>query len=180
MYRIVVGWGVLEWDDAHLSSLLQELALLYMTPKNCANHWPFTSESYLCAWVGVKKPIDSSTGDSGGPLIQGSGYEGGRHVQVGVTSFGTIDPETYPGKPSVYSRVSQARDFIEENAKGATFVRLPRAPASGGMLYLILYAILLVFAISLAAPHWFELDADFLKRKTKQAEVLLKRLDISH
>lgn len=45
-------------------------------------------------------------GDSGGPLLQ-------RGVQIGITSFGTVNCSE--GKPSVYMRVSEYYDWISEH-----------------------------------------------------------------
>lgn len=48
------------------------------------------------------------SGDSGGPLL----VDG---VQVGVISFGTVDCQL--GLPSVYTGLTEYRDWILENAK---------------------------------------------------------------
>lgn len=145
---------MLDWDATKPSHLMQELQVVYMTPSNCHNHWHVKSDSYLCAWAGMRKPVDSSAGDSGGPLIKGPSNDGRKHVLVGVTSFGIADPRVNPGKPSVYSRVSNARDFIEENAQGVSFVTLPAASQSllGSVSFLLLGLVLCFLALSIAAP----------------------------
>jgi secreted trypsin-like serine protease len=50
-----------------------------------------------------------STGDSGGPLLDGG-------VQVGVVSWSVKPCGQYPGVPDAFSRVSDEYDWIRETA----------------------------------------------------------------
>lgn len=64
-------------------------------------------ENHLCAGLGA---ADSCQGDSGGPLIADEPADIGRHVQIGIVSWGYRC--AVPGIPGVYTRVARYREWI--------------------------------------------------------------------
>ena len=66
-------------------------------------------DKMFCAGLS-KGGKDSCQGDSGGPAVK---IEKNKATLVGVVSFG--DGCAEPGKPGLYTRVSNYLDWIEEN-----------------------------------------------------------------
>jgi len=104
----VMGWGVTETGE--VSDALMEVDVNVISNEKC-NLSSDGTESYegqitknmLCA---TDKGEDSCQGDSGGPLV----VLGDTPTQVGVVSWGIGCAD--PNFPGVYSRVSQAYDWI--------------------------------------------------------------------
>jgi trypsin len=104
----VMGWGVTETGE--LSDVLMEVDVDVITNEDCEissdgtdNYNGQITENMLCA---KDKGEDSCQGDSGGPLVA----LGDTPTQVGVVSWGIGCAD--PNFPGVYSRVSQAYDWI--------------------------------------------------------------------
>mmetsp|Transcript_24471 Transcript_24471/g.35085 ORF Transcript_24471/g.35085 Transcript_24471/m.35085 type:complete len:365 (-) Transcript_24471:45-1139(-) len=107
----VIGWGATQ-SGGLSSSVPNEVAVQSMSNSQCASD--YTSEqitdTMLCAGSPGK---DACQGDSGGPLIlKGDNYLD--DVLVGLVSWGYGCADLF--HPGVYSRVSAAIDWIEENA----------------------------------------------------------------
>ncbi|XP_070000475.1 transmembrane protease serine 9-like isoform X2 [Penaeus vannamei] len=102
----VTGWGRVS-EGGSQPVKLQEVEVPVISNKECEVSYPgaVTSTS-LCAGV-AEGGMDSCQGDSGGPLVTAgvSGLE-----QVGVVSWGTGCAR--PGKPGVYTRVTEYLDWI--------------------------------------------------------------------
>ncbi len=104
----VMGWGVTETGD--LSDVLMEVDVDVITNEDCEissdgtdNYNGQITENMLCA---MDTGEDSCQGDSGGPLV----ILGDTPTQVGVVSWGIGCAD--PSFPGVYSRISQAYDWI--------------------------------------------------------------------
>jgi len=104
----VMGWGVTETGD--LSDVLMEVDVDVITNEDCEissdgtdNYNGQITENMLCA---MDTGEDSCQGDSGGPLV----ILGDTPTQVGVVSWGIGCAD--PNFPGVYSRISQAYDWI--------------------------------------------------------------------
>jgi len=116
----VIGWGVTDTETGSLSKVLMEVDVDVISNEDCEmssdgtdsyNHQ--ITENMLCA---MDKGEDSCQGDSGGPLI----LLGDTPAQVGVVSWGIGCAD--PNFPGVYSRVSQANDWIVCNVcKGSQY-----------------------------------------------------------
>ena len=114
-----IGWGVTDPDNPTVSDTLQQVALDYVPFSTCNQSWngfltPVQS-SVICA--AELNPQDNETentclGDSGGPLILGD--DPAPYI-VGLTSFGSAD-NCQAGRPTVFNRVLNMVDFVEENA----------------------------------------------------------------
>lgn len=114
-----IGWGVTDPDNPTVSDTLQQVALDYVPFSTCNQSWngfltPVQS-SVICA--AELNPQDNETentclGDSGGPLILGN--DPAPYI-VGLTSFGSAD-NCQAGRPTVFNRVLNMVDFVEENA----------------------------------------------------------------
>ncbi|MGI9575921.1 trypsin-like serine protease [Alloalcanivorax xenomutans] len=114
-----IGWGVTDPDNPAVSDTLQQVALDYVPFSTCNQSWngfltPVQS-SVICA--AELNPQDNETentclGDSGGPLILGN--DPAPYI-VGLTSFGSAD-NCQAGRPTVFNRVLNMMDFVEENA----------------------------------------------------------------
>ena len=114
-----IGWGVTDPDNPTVSDTLQQVALDYVQFSTCNQSWngfltPVQS-SVICA--AELNPQDNETentclGDSGGPLILGD--DPAPYI-VGLTSFGSAD-NCQAGRPTVFNRVLNMVDFVEENA----------------------------------------------------------------
>jgi len=101
----VRGWGRTREGGAQ-SKVLKEVSLKIWSHDDCKSAYPVYDETMICG--GGVEGEDSCQGDSGGPLTV---LKNGREVQVGVVSFG--DGCARKDVPGVYSRLSQAKDFIE-------------------------------------------------------------------
>jgi trypsin len=115
-----IGWGVVyeSWFSKTVSSVPLEVELATMSMFQCQQiytdisfHSYINFEAMLCAYAPGK---DACQGDSGGPLItKGSNpSDPTQHVLQGVVSWGYGCADGYPG---VYSRVSYASEWIQQN-----------------------------------------------------------------
>jgi len=121
----VLGHGFTTVDKYSLSQKLKELDKYAISNEECANtaiatdgwdaYEDLLTDQMLCAEDSPDDEIeeDSCSGDSGGPhVIKGNDPNGGDDTEVGVVSWGyKCAQEGYPG---VYSRVSEAYDWIWE------------------------------------------------------------------
>merc|ERR1711944_374852 len=93
-----------------IAQTLQEVDTTGITRAQCEDLWRSwgfkITNTHLCFYTGK--------GDSGGPAVC---QQGGRWVLAGVTSGGS--PICNVRKPSIYTRVSEFRDWITENTAGA-------------------------------------------------------------
>lgn len=114
-----IGHGRTERNES--SPILLKVDLPRMSDELCQRSYPvaiphiarkFYPGIMLCAGY-EEGGKDSCTGDSGGPLIE---KRSGRHVQVGITSWGgqKYKPCAYPNLPGVYTNVSFVKDWIDE------------------------------------------------------------------
>ena len=116
----VMGWGVVDTETGDLSDVLMEVDVDVITNEDCEissdgtdNYNGQITENMLCA---MDMGEDSCQGDSGGPLV----LLGDTPLQVGVVSWGIGCAD--PSFPGVYSRVSQAYDWIVcEVCKGSQY-----------------------------------------------------------
>jgi len=120
----VLGHGFTIVDKFSLSQQLKELNTFAISNKECKNNtinstgWAYedlVTDQMVCAEDSPNDNIeeDSCSGDSGGPLVmKGNDPNGADDIEVGVVSWGyKCAQEGYPG---VYSRVSEAYDWLVE------------------------------------------------------------------
>eukprot|EP00540_Astrosyne_radiata_P000127 CAMPEP_0116837778 /NCGR_PEP_ID=MMETSP0418-20121206/8843_1 /TAXON_ID=1158023 /ORGANISM="Astrosyne radiata, Strain 13vi08-1A" /LENGTH=373 /DNA_ID=CAMNT_0004467701 /DNA_START=108 /DNA_END=1226 /DNA_ORIENTATION=- len=109
----VIGWGRLKEGVAGAAPVQQFANLNYVDNTTCWEKFgrAYITNDMLCAYADGK---DACQGDSGGPLIT-MDPNTGDFSQVGVVSFGVGCDRGYPG---VYSRVSEAIDWINKNVCG--------------------------------------------------------------
>merc|ERR1719370_73802 len=109
-HATVVGWGSLK-ENGPQPDILQEVTVRIWDNKVCKDTYGPAApggimDHMLCAG---QKGKDSCSGDSGGPMLIGSGET---WTQVGVVSWGIgCGKSHYPG---VYSRVSKLRDWTDK------------------------------------------------------------------
>jgi len=110
---MIMGWGGL-YEGGPGPDELMEAEVTTITNKQCsAAYLPGNiTDSMICAGAQGK---DTCQGDSGGPLVTD---EGGYYSQIGVVSWGKGCAR--PDYPGVYSRITSAAKFIQDNIEGAT------------------------------------------------------------
>ncbi len=127
----VIGWGVMRTDlqRAPLATGLQQGDLRVLGDRSCDRVYgeddSYRSSVMLCARsrVANRRPNTSPcVGDSGGPLVVGD-------VQVGIVSFGISCGAL--SEPTVFSRVSALRPFIDQPAPVWAPQPLGRARVTG-------------------------------------------------
>ncbi|KAF4144371.1 Trypsin [Phytophthora infestans] len=113
-WAVTMGWGAdAEVNGTH-SYKLQRVDLQLVSDEACAANATIDS-SMVCA--GGVLNHDSCFGDSGGPLIlEGSGMT--EDVLIGLVSWSKDDTCGRDGYPSVYSRISNARMWIDSITGG--------------------------------------------------------------
>jgi secreted trypsin-like serine protease len=101
---IITGWGRTSSTSA-LPVTLQQGTMTVLTNANCAGQWSAAqiNSGHICVQA---SSVSACSGDSGGPLRCGS-------TLVGATSWGQA--QCNPSFPSVYSRVSFFRSWIDSN-----------------------------------------------------------------
>ncbi|KAK8400271.1 hypothetical protein O3P69_003165 [Scylla paramamosain] len=109
-----VGWGD-TIENGTQPDVLMEVQVPIIDQASCASNVNGLTDNMICAGLdeGGK---DSCSGDSGGPL---SVVEDGRHVLVGVTSFGLGCAQ--PMNPGVYARVTEFLTWISENTQSGKY-----------------------------------------------------------
>ncbi|HET8930814.1 MAG TPA: trypsin-like serine protease [Acidimicrobiales bacterium] len=109
---VTTGWGNLVSGGNNFPYDLQQVTVPVISNSTCANSYPGAITSrMLCAGQSPYFQYDSCQGDSGGPLVVS---QGGRWVQVGITSWGDGCAEGYPG---VYSRVAAQSTWIKDQVR---------------------------------------------------------------
>lgn len=102
---LLSGWGKTT-GDSDTSSVLMNVNLTVITNQQCEyEFFPPMDFSMLC--TSGLGPKGGCNGDSGGPLTVDN-------VQIGIVSFG--DSKCTVGNPTVFTRVSSFRDWLEENS----------------------------------------------------------------
>ena len=94
------------------SNVLQKAAVKVVSKEECTSSEVYSNHingtTMICAGL-EEGGVDACSGDSGGPLFQQLGDE---YVQVGIVSFGMGCARA--NRPGVYSRVSSAANWIDE------------------------------------------------------------------
>jgi trypsin len=158
----LVGFGIYESGGTQVSDRLLSAVLPYVTPGNCSSNFPsgWVTGNMICA--GGESGIDSCSGDSGGPLYEGSGNSA---IQHGIVSWG-IGCDT--GEPGVYTRVANYRNWIDQRTQGLTIsdpIRLPFM-AQGISQQIVLPLVnnsdadIAVSGISTSDPNQYQASAD--------------------
>lgn len=109
---VVTGWGAME-EGGGVTRTLQEVAVPFVTKKSCADPLAYgdsITDNMICAGL-TAGGKDSCQGDSGGPLVIVSDP-----LLVGVVSWG--EGCARPGKPGVYTRISNFKSWIEDCVAG--------------------------------------------------------------
>ena len=111
---IAVGWGRTTEGGGPGATILQEVEVPMITTEKCQSLYPDSNvtDDMLCAAFdeGGK---DACQGDSGGPYYKCIEK---RLVHVGIVSWG--EGCARPGKPGVYTKVSQYLDWITQHTQG--------------------------------------------------------------
>ncbi|CAN9512987.1 unnamed protein product [Ophioblennius macclurei] len=110
----VAGWGYTKNNAKQMSDVLRSVNVTVIDRAKCNspkyyNFQPVITSSMICAGSDGKKPADSCTGDSGGPLLCNG-------VLVGITSFGKNCGLLE--KPGVYSLLTEKQvKWIQKTIK---------------------------------------------------------------
>jgi len=108
----LTGWGRKSGWDRGTAMILQQVQTTGVSRAHCESLWSDWGwkiiDSHLCFWTGAH---GACQGDSGGPAVC---VENGRFVLAGVTSGGS--PQCDVRKPSIYTRVSAFRDWINQHS----------------------------------------------------------------
>jgi trypsin len=109
----VAGWGATKESSYSLPNSLQKVDVPLVSNAECNKDYNgVITDRMICAGID-KGGKDSCQGDSGGPLIATA--DDNQRYLIGVVSWG--EGCARAGKPGVYSRVSQAVAWINQNAK---------------------------------------------------------------
>ncbi|KAJ8916593.1 hypothetical protein NQ315_000237 [Exocentrus adspersus] len=109
----MTGWGLRTMSQHGLTSTLLYAVNDILSNEQCksvnANYDRVVQSTHLCLSGVTSGNVNVGTcnGDSGGPLTVNG-------VQVGLVSFGNTDCEA--GKPSVFTRLTEYKDWIRENS----------------------------------------------------------------
>lgn len=116
----IAGWGETAEGSGAYPTALAEAAVTIFPSARCTSALgrAFTRGATLCAGS-MTGGVDSCSGDSGGPLRDGSG------VLVGIVSWGVGCAR--PGFPGVYTRVAALTSWIDRTvaAPGAPIASIP-------------------------------------------------------
>ena len=101
---VITGWGRTSANSA-LPTTLQQGTMQVITNSACAGRWSSAqiNNGHICV---SSSTVSACSGDSGGPLVCGS-------TLVGATSWGQA--QCNPAYPSVYTRISYFRNWIDSN-----------------------------------------------------------------
>lgn len=102
---VITGWGRTNiGTSGGLPAILQQGTMTVQTNAACTNEWgSVINAGHICV---TSPTISSCNGDSGGPLVCSG-------VLAGATSWGNNDCN--PNQPSIYSRISYFRSWIDSN-----------------------------------------------------------------
>ncbi|MBS1848381.1 MAG: trypsin-like serine protease, partial [Actinobacteria bacterium] len=105
----VTGWGDLAAGAGNYPTSLNQATVPIISNTTCAEAGYFSqiTGQMICAGQSPYKSVDTCDGDSGGPLLVS---QGGRWVEVGITSWGDGCAE---GAPGVYTRISAQSNWIQ-------------------------------------------------------------------
>ncbi|XP_068233926.1 trypsin-1-like isoform X2 [Palaemon carinicauda] len=111
----IYGWGITSFTSG-LPKVLHETSVPILGSE-CENKFEDIriTPQMLCAGY-AEGGKDSCVGDSGGPMTV---QENGRHVLVGITSFGKGCG--FKDSPGIYTRVTAFLDWILENTKDSMY-----------------------------------------------------------
>ncbi|MBK9323057.1 MAG: serine protease [Bdellovibrionaceae bacterium] len=108
----VAGWGATNESSYTLPNLLQKVDVPLIAQQSCNNDYRGSiTDRMLCAGYD-RGGKDSCQGDSGGPLIADA--DDNQRYLIGVVSWG--EGCARARKPGVYSKVSAAISWINQNA----------------------------------------------------------------
>eukprot|EP00928_Gymnodinium_smaydae_P046557 TRINITY_DN31018_c0_g1_i1.p1 TRINITY_DN31018_c0_g1~~TRINITY_DN31018_c0_g1_i1.p1 ORF type:complete len:398 (+),score=14.83 TRINITY_DN31018_c0_g1_i1:104-1297(+) len=114
---IITGWGSTH-DGGPASKILQEATVSIKSKAECeAGDGKLNDEMFCAGGSNDSAPTDSCHGDSGGPLVCYRDRDRQRYVLQGVTSWG-VSGCGEPGKPTVYARVHEVRDWLSSTMRG--------------------------------------------------------------
>ncbi|KAF4145465.1 Trypsin [Phytophthora infestans] len=115
-WATAMGWGSISETDVSYSNELLRVDLQLVSDEACAAKTDALHPSMVCA--GGVYNRDSCYGDSGGPLIlEGPGTK--EDVLIGLVSWGIGDTCGREGFPGIYSRISNARRWIDSILSGS-------------------------------------------------------------
>jgi hypothetical protein len=121
---VTTGWGNLIPDGNSFPYDLQQVSVPIISNATCSNAYPGSiTARMICAGRSPYLQYDACQGDSGGPLVVS---QGGRWVQIGITSWGDGCAQGFPG---VYARVAAQSNWIRDQIRfgphgnAADFVR---------------------------------------------------------
>jgi len=120
---IATGWGFTVANIQSFPEKLQEVTVRVISNAECNNIYNGIITDYMiCAGDQDGQSRDACSGDSGGPLIAtkagNSGEVPGQNYELfGISSFGPGCG--VPGRPGIYSRVSQAINWISRMTAGS-------------------------------------------------------------
>merc|ERR1712055_54080 len=109
---VITGWGLENGDDWFLPATLNQAEVDVISEGRCSQLWDGVpiSDCHICVYDEATQSRGACNGDSGGPL--NCEVAPGQWEIAGVTSWGRAGCD--PISPSVYSRVSNFLDWINE------------------------------------------------------------------
>ncbi|XP_065211110.1 uncharacterized protein LOC135839142 [Planococcus citri] len=109
----VVGWGITSYPMGTPSAILQKIQVEVVSNFHCSR---IIEESVGPGMICAAPPVLQGTcfGDSGGPLSIET--ETGKHILVGIVSYGLTGCALVPAFPDIYTRVSEYVKWIAVNA----------------------------------------------------------------
>lgn len=110
---VTTGWGNMNPDNPVFPYDLRQITVPILSNAACNNAGYFgeITSQMICAGAAPYVSKDSCQGDSGGPLVV---QQGGKWVQIGITSWGDGCAEGFPG---VYSRVAAQSNWIKAQVR---------------------------------------------------------------
>jgi len=108
----IAGWGKTIAGSPTVPNVLQYAATVIQSATTCSVSPVYHSAQQLCA---LDYPFDNSgtcNGDSGGPLLVSSG---GQWVEVGITSYGSLDCQT--SVPQYFTAIEPVSSWLERELR---------------------------------------------------------------
>lgn len=119
----VLGWGATQTDGTGGTDVLLQVTVPVVTNEECQRaedsqdgYGATITDNMVCAGLAAGGK-DACFGDSGGPLMI---YENNQWTQIGIVSFGPFEGCALPNAYGVYTRVSQYRDWIDDQMEDTT------------------------------------------------------------